>query len=147
MNLKIPKTLSAWLTFITKSLFIICFLTMITLNIPGIKEELQRIQMYQKVIAHQKIGYKFEGLDQFIKNIEYIGYYSDEDFSLDAPVKEFAQAQYILAPTILEYNNLEHEYILFVCKNEVNAWKKMRDIKASPLRRNKFGMILAKKDK
>ncbi len=129
-----------------QGIFILCFLAMIGFNVFGIKKELNRIKMYKKIISHQKIGYKFNGLEQFTKGIEYIGYYTDKDFSQDESVKEFAQAQYLLAPTILEYNNLNHEYILFVCQNEINAWKKIQEIGASPLRRNKFGIILAKKD-
>jgi len=140
MKIQIPKLLP-------QLFFALCFLIMIGFNIPGIKQELHRIFMYKKVISHQKIGYKFDGLEQFTKGVEYMGYYTDKDFSQDEPVKEFAQAQYMLTPTVLEHNNLSHEYILFVCKHEVNAWKKMQEIGASPLRRNKFGMILAKKNK
>lgn len=132
--------------YIPQGIFALCFLIMIGFNIPGVKRELDRINMYQKVISHQKIGHEFNGLEQFTKGIEYMGYYTDKDFSKDATVKEFAQAQYMLTPTILEHNNLTHEYTLFVCKNEINAWKKMKEIGASPLRRNKFGMILARKN-
>ncbi|VAX37613.1 hypothetical protein MNBD_UNCLBAC01-1636 [hydrothermal vent metagenome] len=138
MKSKMPQTLNQWV-------LTLCFLVMIGINIPGVKKEVDRIVLYKKVMSHQKIGYKFDGLQEIIKDIKYIGYYTDKDFSKDEPVKEFAQAQYMLAPTILEHNNLEHEYILLVCDNEMNAWKKMKELRAQPLRRNKLGMILAKK--
>ena len=98
-------------------------------------------------MPYQKIGYKFEGLNQFTEGIEYIGYFTDTNINDQENSKIFAQAQYLLAPAILDYNNVEHEYILFVCEDEKKAWAIIKDIGAEPLRRNQYGMILAKRKK
>ncbi len=132
---------------LTQGLFCAGFLIIIGSNIPGLIKAMQTLKTYKKLIPYQKIGQKFAGLAPYLRNVDFVGYYTDADFSQDGPVKDFAQAQYILAPTILEHNNLSHEYILLVCQNEANAWKKMRELNAVPLRRNIFGMILARKPK
>lgn len=112
----------------------------------GLIEEMQRIKGLKKVLAHQKIGYQFRGLEEFTQGIDRIGYYSDENIELnDHAHKLFAHAQFILAPTILELDNMEHEYILLVCSNEKNAMHKLKQLRALPLRANKFGMILARR--
>ncbi len=50
-----------------------------------------------------------------------------------------------LAPTILELNNLDHEYILFDCSTDQVAADKIEEINALAIKRNKFGIILARK--
>ncbi|MBP9854416.1 MAG: hypothetical protein KBD53_06085 [Candidatus Omnitrophica bacterium] len=108
-------------------------------------EEAKRIRSFKKVVKHQNIGYQFAGLDEFTKGMAYIGYVTDEDVTKnDAAHKLFAHAQFMLAPSILDLNNYNHEYILFVCTNENYAWEKIKKLNALPLRRNKYGMILAR---
>lgn len=134
-------------TTITKGLFCAGFALLILGNIPSLIKAMRTLKGYKKLIPYQKIGQQFAGLAPYLQGIDFVGYYTDEDFHQDRPVKTFAQAQYILAPTVLEHNNFNHEYILLVCQNEARAWQKMRELNAVPLRRNVFGMILARKHK
>ncbi|MCA9408937.1 MAG: hypothetical protein KC733_09625 [Candidatus Omnitrophica bacterium] len=127
-------------------IFMTILSAVILTNIPVLMQELKRIRGFRKVMETQIIGYKFAGLEQFTKNIEYIGYYTDKDIALKETSKEFSHAQYILSPTILDFNNLEHEYILLVCSDEKKAWLKMKELNAQPQRRNPYGMILAKRN-
>ena len=128
--------------------FVLALLAMIVFNIIVLQEEGRRITTYKKYLPHQIIGHQFAGLEEFTKNIEFIGYYTDISFEegREGP-KLFSHAQYSLAPTILELNSVKHDYILLVCKDEKNAWRVMQQIGAKPLRRNKFGYILARKEK
>jgi hypothetical protein len=129
----------------TQSLFIITLLLLTLMNAFVFKEEVKRINTFKSVLPHQTIGYKFNGLIPFVKGIEYVGYYTDDSSSKNETAKQYAHAQYILAPTILDYGNLEHKHILLVCSKEAIAWKKMQELGAVPLSRNKYGMILVEK--
>ena len=112
----------------------------------GLSEEMTRIKGLSKVLSHQKIGYQFTGLEEFTKGIDRIGYYSDENIEVDQRAhKLFAHAQYILAPTVLELDNMDHEFILLVCSDERNALRKLKQLNALPVRGNKFGMVLARR--
>ncbi len=116
------------------------------MNLIVLSQDIRRIQSFKKVLPYQMIGYQFNGLDEFTKDISHIGYYTDLDIETDtAASKMFAHAQYMLAPSILDLNNTDHDYILFVCSNEKVAWQKIKEVKALPLRRNKYGMILARR--
>lgn len=130
-----------------RQLFFIAALFGVTMmNFIVLSQDIRRIQSFKKVLPYQMIGYQFKGLEEFTKGITHIGYYTDNDIEKDqAASKMFAHAQYILAPSILDLNNLDHDYILFVCSNEKKAWAKLKEIKALPLRRNKYGMILARR--
>ena len=112
----------------------------------GLSEEINRINGLSKVLSHQKIGYQFSGLEEFTSGIDRIGYYSDDNLELNEHAhKLFAHAQYVLAPTVLELDNMDHEFVLLVCSNPKSAGIKLKQLNALPLRANKFGMILARR--
>ena len=79
--------------------------------------------------------------------MKYVGYFTDRDQNLDETAAEFAQAQYAIAPTILDMNYQKHELILLDCTDETVAMAKVKELGAIPLKRNKFGIILAKQRK
>ena len=106
--------------------------------------ETKRINAYRQYVDQQLIGYKFSGLDEFLKGVEIIGYYTGTNLKEEEEERSFIQAQYMLAPILIEFNNLNHEYILFVCKDESLSWIKIKELGLEPLRRNKYGIILAK---
>ena len=76
--------------------------------------------------------------------IKYVGYYTDKSLDVNQNAAEFAQAQYVLAPTILDLNNLNHEYILLDCSAEDIAFEKIKEIHAIPFKK-RLGLILAKR--
>jgi hypothetical protein len=90
------------------------------------------------------MGIQFSGLKDILKNISHMGYYTDKDMDNRADALQFAQAQYTLAPIILDFNNTNYEYILFDCSKEEIAFKKMVETGAVPIRKNQFGIILAR---
>jgi hypothetical protein len=125
--------------------FSIFFLGIIVYNLGLFYKENERIFSFKKLITHQIIAYQFAGLENYTKNLDYLGYYTDAKPEDEAQAKLLAYAQYLVAPTIVDFNNLDHEYILFVCSSEEAAYDVMRKIGAKPVVRNPHGMILAKK--
>ena len=91
------------------------------------------------------LGDKFGGLETLFKNVDAVGYYTDRSLDDPLPAAQFAQAQYIVAPTILDFNNFDHEFILFDCSSKTIAYQKMKEVHAIPLKENKHGIILARK--
>ncbi len=90
-------------------------------------------------------GFQFLKLQDVFRGVSYVGYYTDKDLSDKQNTAQFSQAQYILAPTILELNNLSHEFILFDCTSEKAAYDKIKEIGAIPLKKSTSGIILAGK--
>ncbi len=129
----------------TQSFVVIAALAMTIFNVIVLSQDIRRIQGFKQHLSHQIIGYQFKGLDQFIKGVPAMGYYTDGDLESKDPQKMFSQAQYLLAPTILDPDSLEYEYILMVCDDEKKAWLKAKELRAVPLRRNNHGMILARR--
>ena len=125
--------------------FLLCLSVVCICNVFVLRHEIVRLLAFNKDIPHQIIGYEFLQLENAFKDVEIIGYYTDGDLSEKKHGKLFAHAQYILAPTILDLNSLNHEYILFVCSSEEIAWKKIKEIGAVALQKNPWGMILAKR--
>lgn len=126
-------------------LFVIALLGVTVLNILDLYKENRTIRQLRKVMPHQMVGREFAGLAQFTKGMRAIGYMTDEDVAKnDAAHKLFAHAQYMLAPSILDLNNLDHEFLLFVYSDEKQALEKIQTLNLQPLKRNPFGMILAR---
>lgn len=126
-------------------LFVAAMLIVTVLNLIDLGKSHQEIRGLRKLMPYQMTGYQFAGLTQFTKGMKYIGYITDEDVTKsDEAHRLFAHAQYMLAPSILDLNNTEHEFLLFVCSDERKALEKIKELNAVPLKRNPFGMILAR---
>ena len=61
--------------------------------------------------------------------------------------KQFAQAQLVLAPAILDTNlsDPRYKFILFDCSSEKIAFQKIQELGLIPLKRNNLGIILTKR--
>jgi len=129
-----------------RQMIFIAALLMVTLfNIIKLYKENKTIRQLRKVMPHQPVGREFAGLAQFTQGMRTIGYITDEDVAKnDGAHKLFAHAQFMLAPSILDLNNLDHEFLLFVYSDEKQALETIRRLNAQPLKRNPFGMILAR---
>lgn len=130
-----------------KIFFIIIVVLMITYNTLKSFQYIAHTQHKKKFIPYYFLGLKFSGLDNILKEVKYVGYYTDKNLKNNRNAAQFAQAQYILAPTILDLNNSQHDFILFDCSTPQKALKKIKEFNAVPIRRNKFGIILARKMK
>ena len=127
---------------------IIWSLALAVIVIVNLTQSLQDI--IQEKAKRQKVpfffaGYKFYCLEKVFKDIKYAGYYTDKNLDEPVDAAQFAQAQYILAPTILDLNNTSHTFIIFDCTNEELALTRIKEIGAVPIKRSPFGLILARK--
>lgn len=109
-------------------------------------QELRRINGFKKAIDHQNIGYKFAGLGEVTKDVQYIGYFTDGDIKKKYYERMLTQAQFRIAPTIIDYNNPSHEFMLLVYSNKALAHMKLKEIGAEPLLENQYGIIYARKN-
>lgn len=128
-----------------KILFLILLGLIILINLPPLAGEIQRISKNRKIVDHNLIGYKFFGLNEYIGDEAYVGYYTNEDIREQKPQKLFTHAQYILAPTILDFGNLNRKYIIFACSSREEALRKIFEMDLQPLIANQYNIILAKR--
>ena len=108
-------------------------------------KEITKMQKIRRIVPFYFSGSKFLGLEGILKNVKYIGYYTNKDFSVTQNVAQFSEAQYVLAPSILELNNTDHDFILFDCTTVEVALAKIKEMRAIPLKKNQYGIILARK--
>lgn len=88
-------------------------------------------------------GRQFEGLDGIVKDLAYLGYLTDKDLDEQLPAMQFSQAQYTLAPVILDLNNPRRPLVLIDASSETAALDLIREHGLRPLKRNRFGIMLA----
>lgn len=129
-----------------QSVLLIAFTVIIAINYTHLAQEVIQVSKIRRYQAHQPVGKIFYGLDNVFKGIPYIGYFTDKDLEEAAHNKQFSEAQYTIAPTILDINNTEHEFILFDCLDESLALKKIQEIHATILQK-RGGLILARRQK
>ncbi len=73
----------------------------------------------------------------------YVSYVTDKNLKDIKPLKQFSQAQYILAPTILDPENLTHPFVIVDCSTEEAASRKIKQLNLRPIKKNAFGIIIA----
>lgn len=107
-------------------------------------------QLFQKLQSNRPVafaGLKFSGLGEKLKDETAVGYASDLNIKEAGPLAEYQQAQYVLAPVILDIEQpARHRYVLINCSDDTAALKKLKEINARPLLRNQFGVVLAETD-
>lgn len=128
-----------------RTLFILLVTAVLGLNTFQLTKEIIRIKQKRKIRPYVFTGIKFSGLKDILRDVEYIGYYTDKDLDNLKDALQFSQAQYTLTPVVLDLNNTEHKYILFDCSSPEIALKKIKEIHAVPVRKNQFGIILARR--
>lgn len=87
-------------------------------------------------------GSQFAGLGAFLGSESHVGYITDRKPTDDATIARYEQAQYMLAPVVLDLNNTGHKLLIFDCSSDEAALYKMKLAGAVPLKRNQFGIIL-----
>ena len=132
-----PK-ISKFSSRIFKTLFFIFACYILASNTVGLILDTIRIQKQKKAMPFYFLGFKFLGLEKVLSHVPYIGYYTDKNMNIKQNSAQFSEAQYLLAPTILDFNNTDHEFILFDCTSEKAAMQKIKEIHAVPLKRATF---------
>ena len=117
----------------------------IGLNTVSLYKEMNLLAQARRQIPYLFMGKKFLGLSEILKNTKYAGYYTDKNLDENRPALQFAQAQYILVPIILDLNNTDHPYVLFDCSSEEIALQKIKEAGLVPAKKNQFGIILTRR--
>lgn len=86
---------------------------------------------------------QFTGLQGAFKNVPRAGYYSDKNMDIPVAIAQFEQAQFVLAPTVLELNNTNLPLIIFDCTSAQVALDKIKELKLTPISASSTGIILA----
>ncbi|MFH1359656.1 MAG: hypothetical protein ABIJ41_01290 [Candidatus Omnitrophota bacterium] len=118
---------------------------------------LNLVGLGRKIFSREKIfilpsvfnfpGFQFSGLKDDLRDVPYVGYFTDKDLDVPLYAAQFQQAQLILAPTVLDLNNTGHEYIIFDCTTPQIAFRKMKELHVQPLKINPLGAVLGQKAK
>ncbi len=130
-----------------RTFFILLVAAVLCLNIFTLGKDILKMKQQRKTFPYVFTGFKFSGLNDILRGVDYIGYYTDKDMDNRQDALQFSQAQYTLAPVILDLNNTQHEYVLFDCSSPKVALKKIKEIRAVPVRKNQFGIILTRNRK
>jgi hypothetical protein len=98
-----------------KIIFLICMIAAAVFNL--CKAYIQAIGQLQDrtTVPLHSLGYQFMGLENVFKGIRTIGYYTDKDLNKPLAIAQFEQAQYVLAPTVLDLNNTQYHWVIFDC--------------------------------
>src|SRR3989338_384168 len=122
----------------SKFIFSLVLAVFIVINAFHLFLEIKKVRMARQRVPFYFYGAKFNGLNQFLKETHFLGFYTDRDMADKNHAAQYAQAQYALAPLILDLNYSKHEYILFDCTSEDVAMKKIKEMGLLPLKRNQF---------
>ena len=82
------------------------------------------------------------GLEKVFKDVRTVGYYTDKDLDSPLAIAQFEQAQYMLAPTILDLNHTEYHWIILDCTSPQVAMETIKRLGLTPLKTHN-GIILA----
>ena len=86
---------------------------------------------------------QFTGLKRAFAHVPRAGYYTDKNMEHPLAIAEFEQAQYVLAPTVLELNNTSLPLTIFDCTRPEICIAKIKELKLVPISASSTGLILA----
>ncbi len=89
------------------------------------------------------LGAQFQGLEKLLGTSPRVGYYTNQSLDDFKAAAIFAQAQYTLAPIILEFNNLELPFTIFSCASSQACLSIMKERQMVPVKMNTLGVIVA----
>ncbi len=78
-------------------------------------------------------------------NEKYIGYLTDRDIKDDKVSMRLTQAQFTLAPVILDLGNSTHHFLILDFQDEKKAFAAAVQLSAKPLKRSPQGIIFAER--
>ena len=89
------------------------------------------------------LGDRFKGLETVFTHQRVVGYYTDKNIEDALVVAQYEQAQYLLAPTVLDINHTDHPFVIFDCSSPEVAIRTIKDLGLQPIKANNLGIVLA----
>ena len=102
---------------------------------------IQQLQDHTTVPLHS-LGYQFMGLETVFKGVRTVGYFTDKDLDQPRNIAQFEQAQYMLAPTVLDLNHTQYHWVIFDCTSPQVALEAVKHFGFTPMKARN-GIILA----
>ncbi len=125
------------------------FLGVILIIILNIHQLLKEETLFHQISSYKTfssiIGAHFQDIKPLLQGVEYVGYYTNRNLSIPKNNKRYSQAQFVLAPTILDTNNLNHSFVILDCTDKSIVEKKLRQLQAIPIKINQYGIIVAER--
>jgi hypothetical protein len=90
-------------------------------------------------------GYQYGGLIPKLAGVKKIGFLTNKDVSPENGSEDFLQAQYILAPRILDLNNSNHEYNIFDYPESVYIFYMLKKLNAERITDNEYRKVLVRR--
>ena len=78
--------------------------------------------------ALHSLAEQFMPLQKVFANVPRAGYYTDKNMDIPLAVAQFEQAQFVLAPTVLELNNTNLPLVIFDCTSPAIAMQKIKEL-------------------
>ncbi|MCA9399365.1 MAG: hypothetical protein KC618_06425 [Candidatus Omnitrophica bacterium] len=105
------------------------------------------IMSRQKVLneVYFEPGYQFHTFLPHLKGVEKAGYVTDLSINRESNDGAYLQAQYYLAPTILELEDINYPYFIIDSKNTDFIIRTIKETKARRLANNEYGQALMKR--
>ena len=109
-------------------------------------------QLLLQILEHQNhkgefkpsnLGDQFKGLEALFFQVHIAGYYTDKNIDEPLTIAQFEQAQYVLAPTILDLNHTNYSLVIFDCSSPEAALNKIKALGFQPIKANNLGVVLA----
>jgi len=100
-----------------------------------------------KKIAVVEPGSQYADFQEILHGVKEAGFLTNKDTSPEKNEGEFLQAQYFLAPTILDLNNADHQFVILDYTSPVYLNYVLKKINAVPIKDNEYQKILAQKRK
>ena len=100
-------------------------------------------QAHPAAFPLHSLAAQFIGLEKVFTGLPRAGYYTDKNMDIPLAVAQFEQAQYVLAPTVLELNNTSLPLIIFDCTTPQISMNKIKELKLTPVSFSNSGIILA----
>jgi len=126
-------------TFINKIIIVLAFL-LLSINIYYLGVHI--MSKYNYKLEAMEPGLQFTSFKKYLSGVERIGYLTNRDMSPQGNDGTFLQAQYFLAPTILELNNDQYQYNIIDSLDTFYLVYTMQQLKATRLTNNEFGQAL-----
>jgi len=104
--------------------------------------------MSQVMHRHEDLlepGTQFAHFNQYLKDQESIGFLTSKDMSSENNDGFFSQAQYILAPVILELNNPKNQFNILDYEQKKHIIYAMRALKSFRVSNNEYGQALIRR--
>lgn len=128
----------------TNLVFLLILTVFLAFNAGDLARHAAQMRKTRQKQAYPFLGHQFSKIEQVIGPLPArIGYMTDKDLSQVLPGMQFSQAQYVLAPAILDLNNIHHRYLLLDYSDKRILAGTVIEHRLIPLKQTVRGVILA----